>query len=466
MGDPKPPDPPDDNMEACPASITTTNVNPRKRPIAAQENAVNKKVISDPSQASASIQTVYSLPSFADKKTYDSQTDKGPYIVQVSRTEDDPAAGSTIRSLKFGQFLFKNGISNIKPDGVKNVGRNRISIEFKTADAANVFLEHPSLTPAKYSASIPAYNISRMGLARGIPVDFSMEELVHSVVVPDGFGSVVRARRLNRKTFVDGVPTWIPTQSVVLTFAGQTLPPRVFSYHSAISIENYLLPTIQCLNCCHYGHIKTQCRSKSRCFKCAQPHQGEECNVVNPSCLHCAGSHPANSPNCPELNRQKSIKVVMSQENLSFQEASARFPKTPRKPYSEVASALYGTNTHNSIAVEMEAKKTHSQSHSHTKTVTQTRHPHSPASTGGYNIQAHRDLVQTPLASLPNGCALEQSNGKQITPHDNLLEILTAALTSIISRFEPELIPNNIRTSLTQLLTALNYGSSGPTVEL
>ena len=57
-------------------------------------------------------------------------TKKGPFIVYVSRETPDPAADTSIKANKFGQFLLINKILNITSDGVKNVGRNNISIKF------------------------------------------------------------------------------------------------------------------------------------------------------------------------------------------------------------------------------------------------------------------------------------------------------------------------------------------------
>ncbi|GBP86776.1 Nucleic-acid-binding protein from mobile element jockey [Eumeta japonica] len=106
---------------------------------------------------------------------------------------------------------------------------------------------------------------------------------------------------------LDGPTVWKQSQTVVLTFHIQMLPQRVFLCYSILSVEVYIYRTIQCYNCCRYGHIKAQCRSQPRCFKCGNAHIGEPCTVKKDkvSCLHCLGRYTATSKLCPELYRQK-----------------------------------------------------------------------------------------------------------------------------------------------------------------
>ncbi|CAH2107431.1 unnamed protein product [Euphydryas editha] len=268
-----PPDPPDTGGTTDGQIISDSSSSQQSlRKIPAIDNpssdSSSKKTIVHPSTATPSIQSIFTHPSFSEGPKSYSNDDQGPFIVYVSRETPDPASGTTIRALKFGQFLHTHKIDSVVKDGVKNVGRNKISIEFSSAQAANKFLQNPVVVMCKYNTIIPTFNITRMGLVKGIPVDWSMDELVESIELPSGCGIIVKARRLNRKSLQEGSVTWVPTQSVVLTFRGQMLPNRIYSYHTSLPVETYNLPTIQCLNCCRYGHIKTQCRSQPWCYKC------------------------------------------------------------------------------------------------------------------------------------------------------------------------------------------------------
>lgn len=90
---------------------------------------------------------------------------------------------------------------------VKKVGRNKIFVEFLSADDANNLLEIN-----KYVATIPTYNITIVLLLLTIAGCGSpyLQRLVYdifhisSIVVPDGASEILKPRRLNRKTIENG----------------------------------------------------------------------------------------------------------------------------------------------------------------------------------------------------------------------------------------------------------------------
>lgn len=147
-----------------------------------------------PTTANRSIQSVFINPSFINGPTKYTDDDKGPFVVHVSREISDPAAGTSFRAIKFGQFLHNHKIPSIINDEVKNIGRNKIEVKFTSAQVANDFLNNPVLHMCKYKAILPTYNVTRMGLVKGIPVDWSVEELFESIELPQGCGEVIKIR--------------------------------------------------------------------------------------------------------------------------------------------------------------------------------------------------------------------------------------------------------------------------------
>lgn len=431
----------------------------RKRQSSPSGHPVQPQKKANPSQVSSSIQSIYVHPDFSDdKKTY-SPDDSAPYIVHVSKKVLDPSAGTVLRPIKFGHFLHFNKIRNVTRDGVKRIGRNRVSVEFYSADDANSFLRHPALAAANYDAIIPSYSVTRMGIVRQVPVEWTLEELVSSISVPEGFGQVIKARRMNRKTVVGSSTVWVPTQTVVLTFLGQRLPERVFCFYTSLPVVPYILPSIQCNKCCKFGHVMSQCRSNPRCFICAQPHLGIECSSQSPipTCLSCSGPHKATDPSCPEHHRQKSIKLVMSQENISYTEAAARYPRV-RRSFADAARAspsVFSTQNQ-SIASPIYQPI---NSTSYRKTVSTPKHAPAPASGPGFDRRVHQSIISSPPPILPNGSALSCSSP---SPNDNLLDLLVSALISFISRFDDSDLPNNINSKLTQLFNKFHHGQVPP----
>ncbi|KAL1446474.1 hypothetical protein WDU94_005585 [Cyamophila willieti] len=145
---------------------------------------------------------------------------------------------------------------------------------------------------------------------------------------------VTQMQRLNRKTFVDGKPTYVPSTTVKLVFEGQDMPSFVYLWYTKLNCEPYIQNPIQCFSCFQFGHITKFCRNKKLCRKCFQEEkQDHACDLSAIKCLNCSGMHNANSKSCPEYERQRSIKVLMSTRSLCFPEANALVPR-PRDTFA------------------------------------------------------------------------------------------------------------------------------------
>ncbi|XP_045504086.1 uncharacterized protein LOC123700795 [Colias croceus] len=380
------------------------SVNSNSNSVSAKEN------ISVDLQSNSLIRNIYT------------EHDSYPFVVHVQRCESSPGDGSTLHPITFGNFLKKNSFKNIVAGSVKRIGRNRCVVAFSTAHDANTFINNKALETFNLRAKIPSFHVSRIGLVRGIPSEWSPEEIKENIVVPNGCGSIIKVRRINYKVIIDGTVTWKPSQSVILTFDGQTLPSRIFICYNSLPVELYIFPTIQCYNCCRYGHTKSICRSKPRCYKCGQDHSGETCNVEEDgaSCIMCSGLHFANNKNCPEYNRQKLIKLTMAQKNLSYGEALKLHPQV-KKPYAEVlnTSTLQGSPKHSLQNTNINT--------SHKKTV--FKKPRSPPkSSQGYDRAAHEALIKECQMPTPdNGCAYKISPSND-TQNGAIMEIILALI--------------------------------------
>ncbi|KAJ8720530.1 hypothetical protein PYW08_005995 [Mythimna loreyi] len=126
---------------------------------------------------------------------------------------------------------------------------------------ANNFVNNPVLRDNNLSATIPRFHVTRMGVVKDIPTDWTLEELVLGIETPRNCGEVIKARRLNFKNRKENSVSWSPSTTVVLTFSGQVLPEKVYCYNASLPVSVYYLPTIQCMNCLRFGHISSQCRS-------------------------------------------------------------------------------------------------------------------------------------------------------------------------------------------------------------
>ncbi|XP_073946186.1 uncharacterized protein [Choristoneura fumiferana] len=384
-------------------------------------------------------------------------TDCSPFVVHVQRMQDAPNDGTSIHPISFGNFLKKKSFKNIINGSVKRIGRNRVTLSFSHLDDANKFLNDKTLTDNKYKAFIPSFSVMRMGIVKGVPAEWSLEEILLNVSVPLGTGKVIKARRLNYKTIVDGSAVWKPSQTVVLTFDGQVLPKRIFICYNALPVDLYIFPTIQCYNCCRYGHTKTQCRSKPCCYKCGQGHSGSTCDVEEDcvSCFLCTGHHFAISKQCPEFERQKNIKLSMAQSCLSYAEAS-KLHHPVSKPYADVLLSPPPHQINQSqIKQPNHQTNTPTSSYSYKKTVF-LKPRDKPKYQKGYDKSAHNDLIKEydmPSTS-GNGTAIqkEKPNNNQPSISELILELIKLLSSSNI-------IPNNVADIISFISNIINVNN-------
>jgi hypothetical protein len=384
--------------------------------------------------------------------TVNTYTDKdsGPFFVYIQKNVL-PDSSSSLNTIELGKLLHSLKIQNIVPrGGIKSIGRNRVSIQFVNHTAANAFAEDARILNHGFKTFIPFHMVSRMGLVRGIPLEWTHEEIVSNIELPTDTGKIIKSRRLSRKMSSPDKSTftWVPTQTVILTFQGQVLPEKVFSFYSAIEVEKYIYPTIQCFKCCRYGHTKTLCRSNPRCFKCGEEHLGETCHIEiqNTKCVNCAGNHSATNRICPEFVRQNIIKKNMTEQNISYTEAS-KLTFSKGKSYADATNSFPAPQSRNPQT------SSHPQSLSHTKTVFKESSPrsHILPNISKSTLDELKSLSLVQNSNSPNGCALQPVNKEpESQSSDNLSQIVTnliALLTTIISN--PSQIQYNAANTIT-----------------
>ncbi|XP_063395086.1 uncharacterized protein LOC134680034 [Cydia fagiglandana] len=397
-----------------------------------------------------------------------STSDVAPFTVHVQLKQTDP--NSSLHPVSFGRFLVKNGFKNIINGSVKRIGRTRISMAFANHIDANLFVTNPQLDKENLTAYIPSFTVTRMGLVRGIPSQWTEEEIVSNISVPIGCGKVLKVRRLNHRVTVNGTVSWQPSETVVLTFDGQVLPKRVFSCYNSLPVELYIFPTIQCYNCTKFGHTKTNCRSRPKCFKCGQLHPGHTCSVEedDATCCLCNGFHFATNRACPEHKRQKDIKVTMANNCISYAEAVKLHPAvsksfadvllTQSSPQSQ--SPQSQPNLHRSV--HNPAPSRIMQSHSYKKTTFLKPRTVKKLITTGYDVAAHNALVKEyTIPSPQNGCALQQESVKDNVSVAEEIQALINHLSQPNVR-----IPSHVAPMLEELVSTIKNNGQNYTMEL
>lgn len=394
-----------------------------------------------------------------------SPTDAAPFTVhvQVKQTERN----SSLHPVSFGKFLMKSKFNNIVNGSVKRIGRTRISMAFSKYHDANLFLNDSRLEAENLTAFIPSFTVTRMGLVRGIPAEWTEQDIIENISVPAGCGKVLKVRRLNHRVPVNGSVTWQPSETIVITFDGQILPKKVFSCYNSLPVDLYIFPTIQCFNCCKFGHTKTNCRSKPKCFKCGQMHAGHTCTVEEDcaSCCLCNGFHFATNRSCPEHKRQKDIKVTMANNHISYGEAVKLHPSAS-KSFADVLQTrpqpqLNSSPSH-SVPTLASNPTTQPNSTSYRKTIILKPRNVLRKTTKGYDVAAHNALISGYSIPPPqNGCALRNPDKEDSHPESEDIQ----ALISLLSN--PNIsLPSHVAPLAELLLVAIKNNGQNNSMEL
>lgn len=263
--------------------------------------------------------------------------DLPPFIVIVESNGNEDESEKNLGNLHpmaLGRILKNNEITGIET--ITRKGKNRLGIEFNKFNLANEFINNNIIKSNKWKVTIPVSLVTVKGIVKGIDKNISMEEIIQETETQR---TILSARRLNRKFKTDTGIDYIPSETVVITFKGKILPQYIKLHYCRRKIEVYISPVMQCKNCWRFGHLIKQCRSKIRCPKCSEEHEGKDCTELKPECIFCKKDHMAYDKNCPEFKRQKNIKEYMVFENKSYYEARQKFPK--KTEYTEEDSSSF-----------------------------------------------------------------------------------------------------------------------------
>lgn len=245
-----------------------------------------------------------------------------------------------IRSLMLSKLIAE--ITNNSKDilEVRRLNRSKFLIVCATSKCANLLVESEKMKE-QFMAFIPANYVSRTAIVRDVDIEITEQEIRDNIDTGDF--KITYMQRLNRKTYVDGQVSYVPSSTMKLVFEGQDMPSFIYLWYCKLPCEPFVQNPIQCFSCYRFGHTTKFCRNSKLCNKCYHEEEEEhECNLVEVKCLNCGGRHNSNSKSCPEYKRQHNIKMLMSTRSLCFPEANALVPKE---------NDTYSVQTKNSFAV-------------------------------------------------------------------------------------------------------------------
>lgn len=259
-------------------------------------------------------------------------------VIQKKRQESSNRATNSISVLKVGDILYRRMKVGESVQEIKKIGRNRIVVHCRNKEVANQLVDNAELK-ALHEVFIPLSFVSRAAVVRNIDVEYGEEELKEEI--ESGHYKILEVSRMKRRMFDNGTMTFGDSQSVKIFFQGTEFPNNVYLWGVRLQCEPFIQPIIQCYQCLRYNHTTKQCKGVRVCKVCGSKDADHECKA-SATCINCKGVHQADSKECPEKKRQKSIKEMMAFQNLTYMEAAAKVPRpNERDMFSVVTSNMF-----------------------------------------------------------------------------------------------------------------------------
>ena len=253
----------------------------------------------------------------------------GPFLVIAESENGSKLAPSTVS---------KNVIRLMEDQYVKSIplSKRRIKILMASAEAANTLVAE-KLPNVLFS--IPQRLVETLGVSH-VELEVDDEELPYAIsfdktkAEQDNNPEVLEIRRITKRAG-EGRER---LATVIVTFAGQTLPTHIDINRVLYPIKEYEYPQRQCNKCWRFGHGEKNCRSRIRCNKCTEINitvdPAHVCDTVEPTCVNCNGNHPANDiKKCSYAARRKEAD----------RNRNAAYSQGPRDWFSALAVPIENT---------------------------------------------------------------------------------------------------------------------------
>nr|XP_029723039.1 uncharacterized protein LOC115263799 [Aedes albopictus] len=136
-----------------------------------------------------------------------------------------------------------------------------------------------------------------------------------------GSQRVIDVRRFTRRDPKDK-KKFVPTNTMVLTFQGTTVPEYIYFGYEKVATRPYYPSPLQCSKCHRFRHTRKYCTEAALCADCSSEHVDEStpCSA-DPLCINCSGPHSSRSRDCPvKISETKIVKIKVDQD-VTYTEA-------------------------------------------------------------------------------------------------------------------------------------------------
>lgn len=228
------------------------------------------------------------------------------------------------KQFALAKILQQQKIDNITK--VKYVSSTKMILTFDKETCAEEFVKCMAFVEREWKCQKTSEVGVSYGVIKNMDLDLTEEAALEALSSPI---QIISAKRLNRRNSEESGAAWIKSESIRLGFKGDLIPTHVFVHGMRIKVDTFVFPVTQCGRCWKFGHTSKFCPSKKIvCPKCTKKH--ENCENTTFVCVNCRGPHMAMQKSCPVFKKERRIRELMSEFNVTYRKAQSMYvPPTP-----------------------------------------------------------------------------------------------------------------------------------------
>jgi len=254
------------------------------------------------------------------------------YVVYLKGVRDDIIAAVRKEEIKFAREIDQA----VGPITLMKFRNKCVCITCNTAEQRQKLLSCKELMGMEIESSLP-WTGSEKAMKKAIekehaPVRFNKVVItgVSDEWTDEQLFEEIGAEYIRRiKRRVDGQLQ--PTTAVILGYVEN--PPNVVKLrYRQYRTRTYIEEPKQCHNCLRFGHLKVNCRSTTRCPRCAGNHSYDECTKKLQQeavrCANCGENHSAKYRGCAKFAEVKQVLTVAATTKVSYADALKNIRQT------------------------------------------------------------------------------------------------------------------------------------------